>query len=97
MDMAWFRDLSITLLGLVTSGVLIFGAALGYRLYREAKIALETIQLTTKTARETVTAASEAITPILPILLLIQGIRGGFKGIGKLFTKQNNEGGDSNG
>ena len=61
MDMAWFRDLSITLLGLVTSCVLIFGAALGYRLYREAKMVLETVKLTSKTARETVTAASEAV------------------------------------
>ena len=87
MDMAWFRDLSITFLGLVTSCVLILGATLGYKLYREAKVTLETIKTTTKTAQETVKAASEAITPILPILVLIQGFRGGFRGIGRIFKK----------
>ena len=97
MDMAWFRDLSITLLGMIASGVLIFGAVLAYRLYHEAKIAIEAVKLTTKTAQETVSAARDAITPILPILLLIEGIRGGFKGIGKMFTRQNNEGGETNG
>ena len=87
MDMAWFRDLSITLLGLVTSCVLIFVAILGYRLFHEAEITLEAMKSTTKTAQEAVTAAREAIIPILPILVLIQGIRAGIRGVGKIFKK----------
>ncbi len=34
MGIEWFRDLSITILGFVTTAVLIFTAVLVYRLYR---------------------------------------------------------------
>ena len=85
MDIEWFRDLSIAILGFVTSAVLIFVAVLSYRLYRRASAALLLVKSTSKIAYDTVTMVQQG--PLITILALIQGIRGGFKGISKIFKK----------
>jgi len=54
MDMAWFRDLSITVMGFVTAAVLIFVAILIYRLYRELTKVLFIMQTLIKSINETV-------------------------------------------
>jgi hypothetical protein len=87
MGIEWFRDLSITILGFVTTAVLIFAAILVYRLYRTLKSTLLLVKAASKIAYDTVTRMQEGIKPLLPILTLIQGIRGGFKGISKIFKK----------
>ena len=96
MDMEWFRDLSITILGFVTTAVLIFASILGYRIYRKAKSALQLAESAAKKAYDTVTVVQEFIKPLLPIISLIQGICGGLGGISKIFNKGNNEGGNNN-
>ena len=96
MGIEWFRDLSITILGFVTSVVLIFMAIMVYRLYREVKSTLRLVNAAAKTVRDTVTLVQEIIKPLLPILALIQGIRGGFEIISKMFKKESNEGENSN-
>jgi hypothetical protein len=83
----WVRDLSIAILGFVTTAVLIFAIVLVYRLYREVKSALLLVKSASKIAHDTVSLVQEGIKPLLPILTLIQGIRGGFKGISKIFKK----------
>jgi len=95
MDMAWFRDLSITILGFVTTAVLIFASILGYCIYRKAKSALQLAESAAKKAYDTVTVVQEFIKPLLPIISLIQGICGGLGGISKIFSKGNNEGGNN--
>ena len=85
MGIEWFRDLSITILAFVTTAVLIFVTVLVYRLYRTIKSALQLAKSTLKIAYDTVTLVQQG--PLLPILALIQGIRGGFKGISKIFKK----------
>ena len=87
MSIEWFRDLSIAILGFVTTAVLIFATVLVYRLYREVKSALLLVKSASKIAHDTVSLVQEGIKPLLPILTLIQGIRGGFKGISKIFKK----------
>ena len=87
MGIEWFRDLSIAILGFVTSAVLIFVAVLSYRLYRRANSALLLAKSASKIAYDTVSLVQAGIKPLLPILTLIQGIRGGFKGISKVFKK----------
>ena len=87
MGIEWFRDLSIAILGFVTTALLIFVTALVYRLYREVKSVLQLVKAASKIAHDTVTLLQEGIKPLLPILTLIQGIRGGFKGISKMFKK----------
>ena len=96
MGIEWFRDLSITILGFVTTAVLIFIAVLVYRLYRTIKSTLLLVKAASKIAYDTVTLVQEGIKPLLPILALIQGIRGGFESISKMFKKESNEGGNSN-
>ena len=87
MGIEWFRDLSIAILGFVTSAVLILVAVLSYRLYRKANSALLLVKSTSKIVYDTISLVKAGIKPLLPILTLIQGIRGGFKGISKVFKK----------
>jgi len=87
----WFRDLSITILGFVTTAVLIFAAVLFFRLYRAAMSTLALLKATSKVAYDTVTVLQESIKPLLPIMAVIQGIRGGFEVISKMFKKESNE------
>jgi hypothetical protein len=81
----WFRDLSITILGIVTSAVLIFVTVLIYRLYRRANSALLLVKSTSKIAYDAATLVQQG--PLITIVTLIQGIRGGVKGISKIFNK----------
>ena len=85
MGIEWFRDLSMTILGFVTSAVLIFVTVLIYRLYRRTNSALLMAKSASKIAYDTVTLVQQG--PLITILTLIQGIRGGFKGISKIFKK----------
>jgi uncharacterized protein (UPF0333 family) len=91
MDMAWFRDLSITILGLVTTIVLIFASILGYRLYRKAKSVLQLAESTMQSAEDIVDLVKDFIKPILPIIAIIQGICGGLGNIGNMFKKEDSE------
>ncbi len=79
MGIEWFRDLSITILGFVTTAVLIFTAILVYRLYRMLKSTLLLVKAASKIVYDTATMVQEGIKPLLTILALIQGIRQGFE------------------
>jgi len=96
MGIEWFRDLSITILGFVTTAMLIFIAILVYRLYRTTKSTLLLVKATAQIIDDTVTRVQEGIKPLLSIMELIQGIGGGFQVISKIFRKESNEGGNSN-
>lgn len=96
MGIEWFRDLSITILGFVTTAVLIFIAVLGYRLYRTIKSTLSLGKAASKIAYDTVVLVQDGFKPLLPVLTLIEGICAGFQGIRKLFRKENNKEGKSN-
>ena len=123
MGIEWFRDLSIVILGFVTTAVLIFTVILIYRLYRKITTTLflvqtlmksvndtvntmeeiikttsqnindivtevkDSIKLVSKGIGDTIFQVQEGIKPLLPILALIQGIRGGFDSISKIFQK----------
>ncbi len=85
MGIEWFRDLSIIILSVVTTALLIFAAVLIYRLYRKANSALQLAKSASKIAFDTVTLVQQG--PLVTLLTLIQGIRGGFKGISTIFKK----------
>jgi len=91
MGIEWFRDLSITIMCFVTTVVIIFASILFYRLYRNAKSALQLAESAAKKVYDTVTVVQEFIKPLIPIISLIQGICGGLGGISKIFSKGNNE------
>ena len=94
MGMEWFRDLSITILCLVATAGIIFTAILVFNLYRTLKSTMLLIKGASKIVYDTVSMVQEGIKPLLSIVSLIQGIRGGFEGISKMFKKENNEEGD---
>ena len=85
MGIEWFRDLSIAVLGFVTTALLIFSAMLGYRLYRTVMSTLSLVKAASKIAYDTATLVQQG--PVVTIITLIQGIRGGFKDIRKIFNK----------
>lgn len=92
--MEWFRDLSITILGFVTTAALIFITVLIYRLYRRAKTAIQLVKSTAKIAYDTVALVQQG--PLAVIWTLIQGFHGRFGGISKIFKKESNKGKNQN-
>ena len=96
MGIEWFRDLSIAILGLVTTAALIFTAVLVYRLYRTIKSTMLLVKAASEIAYDTVTLVQEGIKPLLSMLAVIQGVCGGFQGISKIFRQESSEGGENN-
>jgi hypothetical protein len=92
----WFRDLSITILGLVASAALIFIVVLFYRLYRTLNSTILQVKAVGKIAYDTVALVQDSIKPMLSIMTMIQAIRTGFEVVSKMFKKGRNEGGDCN-
>ena len=96
MGIEWFRDLSITILGFVTTAVLIFVAILFFRLYRTLNSTILQIKAVSKIAYDTVALVQDSIKPMLSIMTMIQAIRAGFEVVSKMFKKESHEGGDCN-
>jgi hypothetical protein len=90
----WFRDLSIIILGLVTSAVLIFIAILFYRLYRTLNSTILQFKAVGKLAQDTVAMVQDSIKPMISIMSMIQACRTGFEVVSKMFKKETSEGGD---
>ncbi len=61
MGIEWFRDLSITLMGFITTAVLIFTAIIIYRLYRKMTATLSLVQTLVKSVNDTVNTVQEVI------------------------------------
>jgi phage-related protein len=61
MGIEWVRDLSIAILGFVTSAVLIFAVIVIYRLYRKITKTLFLVQTLIKSANDTVNTVEESI------------------------------------
>ena len=84
MSMEWFRDLVISIWGLVATGVLIFVAVLSYSLYRRIKPILESIKTTCRTIQGISTYAGDKVAkPLIEVAAIIQGIRQGINMVTK--------------
>ena len=89
MSIDWFRDLVISISGLVLIGVLILFAVLSFSLYRRAKSILDSVKTTTKTIQGVSSyVGNEVIKPVTQIVTFIQGIRKGVDAASKLFRKK---------
>lgn len=86
MGVEWFRDLSITILALVTAAVLIFASILVYRLYRTLSSTMLLVNTAGKLALDTFTLVQGG--PLAVILALIRGLRGGLSGISQNYIKE---------
>ena len=93
MSIDWFRDLVISISGLVLIGVLILVAVLSYSLYHRVRSILDSIKNTSRNIQGISSyVGDEVIKPVTQVVALIQGIRQGIDTMGKLFKKK--EGGD---
>ncbi len=89
MSIDWFRDLVISISGLVLIGVLIFIAVLSYSLYRRTKAILDSVKTTSRTIQRVSSyVGDEVVKPITQIVALIQGIRQGIDAVSNLFRKK---------
>ncbi len=89
MSIDWFRDLVISISGLVLIGVLIFIAVLSFSLYRRARSILDSIKATSRTIRGVSSyVGDEVVKPMTQIVALIQGICQGIDAVSKLLRKK---------
>ncbi len=89
MSIDWFRDLVISISGLVLIVVLIFVAVLSYLLYHRIRPILDSIKLTTKTIQGISSyVGDEVVKPVTQVVALIQGIRQGIDTFSKLFKRK---------
>jgi gas vesicle protein len=88
MDMAWFRDLSITIMGFVITVVFIIVAIAVYKLYGAATATMKSVRAASKDVSDTVAIVREAIKPFVMIMTMIQAIRQGFEQVTRKNKKQ---------
>ena len=89
MSIDWFRDLVISISGLVLIVVLIFIAVLAYSLYRRIRSILDSVRATSRTIQGVSSyVGDEVVKPVAQIVALIQGVRQGIDAASKLFRKK---------
>lgn len=92
MTVDWFRDLVISILGLVATGVLIFVTVLLFLLYRRARFILDSTKGILKTVQGISSYAAEGVAkPLVQAAAILQGISRGIEAISKL--RQRKKGG----
>ena len=92
MSIDWFRDLVISIFGLVAIGALIFIAVLSYSLYRRTRPILDSIK-NTSAAIEGISSyvRDEVAKPLVQVAAIIQGINQGIDAVSRLFKKRKGE------
>lgn len=89
MSIDWFRDLVISIFGLVAAGVLIFVAVLLFLLYRRVRVILDSVKATSKTIQGISSyVGDEVVKPVIEVAAIIQGIRQGIDTISRFFKKK---------
>jgi len=89
MGIEWFRDLAISLSGLVLIGVLIFIAVLAYLLYRRVRSILDSIKIVSRDIQGVSSFVTDEVAkPLIQVVAFVQGIRQGVNAISKLFKKK---------
>lgn len=89
MSIEWFRDLAISLSGLILVGVLIFIAVLAFLLYRRVSSILDSIKIVSRNVQGISSFVTDEVAkPLIQVVAFVQGIRQGIDAIGKLFKKK---------
>ena len=93
MGIEWFRDLAISLSGLILIGVLIFIAVLAYLLYLRISSILDSMKIVSKNVQGISSFVTDEVAkPLIQVVAFVQGIRQGINAIGKLFKRKKGEG-----
>jgi len=88
MEIEWFRDLVISIVGLVTIGVLIFISVLCYLLYRKINPMLESAKSSFMAMQDISTYFRDKISkPLIDVTAIVRGILQGID-ICTKFTKE---------
>lgn len=89
MSIDWFRDLIISISGVVATVVLIFIAVLLFLLYRKTSSILDSMQVASTTVqRITSYVGGGVVKPLIQVVAVAQGIREGIETMSKLFKKK---------
>jgi uncharacterized protein YoxC len=92
MSIDWFRDLVISIAGVLVIIALLFIAVLTLSLYRRAKAILDSIKTTTQNiAGISNYVTNEVAKPLIQVVAFIQGVRQGVNAISRLFSKKEGE------
>jgi uncharacterized protein YoxC len=84
MSIEWFRDLSISILGLGVTIVVIFIGVLALLVYRKVRPILDSIKATTKTIENISSSVEEEVSkPLAKLAAVIQGVRQAVSFVGK--------------
>ena len=93
MGIEWFRDLAISLSGLILIGVLIFIAVLAFLMYRRVSSILDSMKIVSKNVQGISSFVTDEVAkPLIQMVAFVQGIRQGIDAIGKLFKRKKGEG-----
>ncbi len=93
MGIEWFRDLAISLSGLILIGVLIFIAVLAYLLYRRVSSILDSMKIVSRNVQGISSFVTDEVAkPLIQVVAFVQGIRQGIDAVGKLFKRKKGEG-----
>lgn len=89
MSIDWFRDLVISIFGIVATVVSIFIAILAYSLYRRTKPILRSLKKSAATIQKLSSyAGSEVAQPLIQVAAMIQGVRRGIGAVSKIFKNK---------
>ncbi len=89
MDIAWLRDLTICISGLVVTVVVIFVAVLAYLLYKKARSIMNSLEATSEIINEISSTVKDAVVhPAAQFVSLIQGICQGIDVVARFFRKE---------
>ncbi len=92
MSIDWFRDLVISIAGVLLIIVLLFIAGLTFLLYRRAKIILDAMKTTSQNIAGISTyVTNEVARPLIQVVAFVQGIRQGVNAVSRLFRKKEGE------
>ena len=75
MDMAWFRDLSVTILGFTVTVVFIVSGIVLLRLYSSVQSVLKELRATSALAHDAAARVHEGMRPILSLFEMISDAR----------------------
>jgi len=88
MNIEWFRDLVICILGIVSAVTLIIISVVLFRLYRKINSVLNSLKTTSATIQGLSSyIGDEVVKPITQLVAVIQGIRQGVETVSKFFKK----------
>ncbi|MFC1911975.1 hypothetical protein ACFLXG_02310 [Chloroflexota bacterium] len=93
MNIEWFRDLSICLLGFGATAVIVLIGILTCLLYRKIRPIIDSVKATTKTVENVSSCVEEeVIKPLAQLAAFVQGIRQAINMFGKF--SRGKEGGE---